>query len=73
MTWVGRDVKDAEGSEGRTSKAELQRQGITLPQWSRAYGFKVRAVRAVLYGDNKGLWGNAHKIAVALGLKAGSS
>ena len=50
-------------------RAELRAAGKTLPQWAEEHGFDVRNVRAVLYGHNKGHWGQAHKIAVALGLK----
>lgn len=51
-------------------KADLQAQGKSIPEWAEAHGFPVRAVRAVLYGHNKGYRGQAHKIAVDLGLKA---
>lgn len=36
----------------------------------RNTGFPVRSVRAVIYGHNKGLRGQSHRIAVALGMKA---
>ena len=47
----------------------LRRKGMTVPGWAKANGFKVRAVRAVLYGHNKGHYGTAHQIAVALWIK----
>lgn len=47
----------------------LRRQGLSVPKWSELNGFNVRAVRAVLYGQNKGNYGTSHKIAVALGMK----
>jgi gp16 family phage-associated protein len=50
-------------------KEEFRTKGMTLPQWSKQHGYPVRAVRGVLYGHNKGYFGQAHKIAVALGLK----
>lgn len=48
----------------------LLKQGKTLPEWARENGFPVRSVRAVVYGHNKGNFGQAHRIAVGLGLKA---
>lgn len=50
-------------------RAELVAKGKNIPQWARENGFPVRSVRAVLYGHNKGNFGKAHDIAVALGLK----
>lgn len=50
-------------------RAELRAKGMTVPQWASEQGYAVRAVRAVIYGHNKGNYGVAHKIAVALGLK----
>lgn len=41
-----------------------------MPQWAKENGFPVRAVRAVIYGHNKGNFGRAHRIAVALKIKA---
>lgn len=48
---------------------KLREEGKTIPQWAKEHGFPVRAVRAVVYGHNKGHYGQAHIIAVALGLK----
>lgn len=39
--------------------------------WAKRNGFKVSAVRNVIYGKSKGLWGVSHHIAVKLGLKEG--
>lgn len=51
----------------------LHAEGKTVSVWAKEHGFPVRAVRAVIYGQNKGSWGQAHQIAVALGLKGGRS
>ncbi|MFV0410925.1 MAG: DNA-binding protein [Paracoccus sp. (in: a-proteobacteria)] len=51
-------------------KSELIAQGKSVPDWAKEYGFPVRSVRAVIYGHNKGLRGQSHRIAVALGMKA---
>ena len=50
-------------------RSELVLQGKTVVQWAKEHGFPVRSVRAVLYGQNQGRYGQAHVIAVSLGLK----
>lgn len=47
----------------------LRAAGKSVPQWAKENGFSIRAVRAVIYGHNKGNYGTSHKIAVALGIK----
>lgn len=49
--------------------ARLWSEGKSIPQWAKENGFKLRNVEAVIYGHNKGHFGTAEKIAVALGLK----
>lgn len=51
-------------------RSELVAHGKTVPDWAKEHGFPVRSVRAVIYGHNKGLRGQSHQIAVALGMKA---
>ena len=53
----------------KQARERLRRDGLTVAAWSDAHGFPLHAVRAVLYGRNKGNYGQAHKIAVALGVK----
>jgi gp16 family phage-associated protein len=48
----------------------LRNEGKTVTAWAKENGYPVRSVRAVISGHNKGHFGQAHKIAVALGLKA---
>ncbi|HCZ01183.1 MAG TPA: hypothetical protein DHV56_14480 [Rhodobacter sp.] len=50
-------------------RSELKAKRITVPDWARTHNYPVRAVRAVLYGHNKGHFGQSHRIAVSLGLK----
>lgn len=50
-------------------KARFKAEGITIAQWARQHGFSVVMVYRVLDGKVKGAWGDAYKIAVALGLK----
>ncbi|PKP69067.1 MAG: DNA-binding protein [Alphaproteobacteria bacterium HGW-Alphaproteobacteria-4] len=52
-----------------TVQQEFIRQGKSVAQWARENNFPVGAVRAVIYGHNKGNYGQSHLIAVALGLK----
>ena len=51
-------------------KAEFAARGITLTQWSAEHGFDRRSVYAVLNGFSAATHGNAHRIAIALGMKA---
>lgn len=50
-------------------KAQFRAEGLTLAAWARAKGFNPRTVYRVLSGEIKGGYGEAHRIAVALGLK----
>lgn len=52
-------------------RAEFQRKGISISQWAAANGFAVNMVFEVLAGRKKGVRGQAHRIAVKLGLKEG--
>lgn len=56
--------------QATTAIAKLRQQGKSIPAWAKENGFPTRAVRAVLYGHNKGKWGQAHHIALKLGIKA---
>lgn len=53
------------------TRETLRRERLTVAAWANKHGFPLHAVRAVLYGRNKGNYGQAHRIAVALGLKDG--
>lgn len=50
-------------------KANLVKQGKTLTQWARENNINYRTAQAVLGGTNRGRHGEAHRAAVALGLK----
>ncbi|MCP5016074.1 MAG: DNA-binding protein [Ketobacter sp.] len=50
---------------------ELKSKGISISQWAAANGFSVNMVFEVLAGRKKGVRGQAHNIAVKLGLKEG--
>lgn len=52
-------------------RAEFKRTGVSIAQWSLANGFSTNMVFEVLAGRKKGIRGQAHKIAVKLGLKEG--
>lgn len=53
------------------ARAELQGKGISITQWAVANGFSPNMVFEVLGGRKKCVRGQAHEIAVKLGLKAG--
>lgn len=47
--------------------------GLSVTDWADMHGFRRESVYAVLSGRSKGRRGQAHKIAVALGLKGARS
>lgn len=51
-------------------KTDFKARGQTLSAWARANGYKPRNVWMLLNGIHKGAYGEAHEIAVKLGLKA---
>ena len=51
------------------AKARLRANGITIKAWADEHDFSLTSVRAVISGHNKGHYGKAHEIAVALGIK----
>lgn len=54
-------------------RADFFDRGESVAEWSRKHGFRANAVYQVLSGHNAASRGNAHRIAVALGLKGPSS
>lgn len=50
-------------------KEHFRKRGETLSGWAKDNGFKYNTVLAVLNGQQKGHRGEAHKVAVALGMK----
>ena len=50
---------------------EFDRKGVSIARWALNNGFNPNAVSDLLNGRKKGVRGEAHKIAVKLGLKAG--
>lgn len=51
------------------AKAKLRQQGLTAKKWAEDNGFEAHTVTAVLNNNNKGRYGQAHEVAVALGIK----
>lgn len=66
MPMSGSEIKS-----GAQVLEDLRSQGITVRQWSRDHGAPERTVYAVIRGDNKGRFGEAHRVAVLLGMKKG--
>ena len=52
-------------------RAEVQRKGVSISSWALANNFSTNLVFEVLSGRKKCLRGQAHNIAVKLGLKDG--
>lgn len=52
-----------------SAKQALYAEGKTLRQFAKEHGFKYRTVSEVVRGVNKGLYGEGHKVAVALRIK----
>lgn len=53
------------------AKAIFETSGWSVAEWARLQGFSTGLVYQVLEGRRKCLRGQSHRIAVALGLKAG--
>lgn len=53
------------------ARAELQAKGVSITKWAVANKFSPNLVFEVLGGRKKCIRGQAHEIAVKLGLKAG--
>ena len=52
-------------------RAEFKRKGVSISSWAIANGYSTNLVFEVIAGRKKCLRGQAHNIAVALGLKEG--
>jgi gp16 family phage-associated protein len=53
------------------AKAKVYEKGMTLKEFAQRHGLAYRTVSEVIRGVNKGLFGEGHKAAVALGMKRG--
>ncbi|MBD3816444.1 MAG: DNA-binding protein [Halothiobacillus sp.] len=54
------------------ARAALESKGVSIAKWATANGFSTGLVYEVLKGRKKCLRGQAHEIAVKLGIKAGA-
>ena len=52
-------------------REEFKRKGVSIASWATANNFNTNMVFEVLAGRKKGIRGQAHKIAIKLGLKDG--
>ena len=50
-------------------RSDFFARGLSIAAWSREHGFAPNAVYRVLSGQSLAMRGNAHRIAVALGVK----
>ena len=53
------------------ARARQEEKGVTIADFARQNGLRYHTVQTVLAGKKKGRYGEAHKAAVALGMKAG--
>lgn len=53
-------------------RRDFETRGMSVATWARRHGYSPFGVYDVLLGRTKGLRGESHNIAVALGIKAGS-
>lgn len=53
------------------ARQQFTRTGTSVAQWARRHGVNQSLTYQVLRGDKKGLRGEAHRIAVLLGIKDG--
>lgn len=58
-------------SQATQALNKLRDAGISIPEWARANGFSVATTKAVLFGHSQCKRGEAHRVAVALGIKSG--
>ncbi|WP_371321277.1 DNA-binding protein [Achromobacter seleniivolatilans] len=49
--------------------AWFRANGVTISSWCRQEGLSYHVVRELLYGRNKGIRGESHRAAIALGIK----
>lgn len=73
---AGKEASDTTKVNGRmggkspeAAKQDLYAKGMTLREFAQKKGFKYRTVSEVVRGVNKGLYGEGHRVAVALGIK----
>lgn len=52
-------------------RASFSEAGVSVSGWAKANGFARMTVMDVLHGRRAGHYGEAHRVAVALGLKKG--
>jgi gp16 family phage-associated protein len=52
-------------------REEFAEAGISLAEWARAHNVSYEVTKAVLSGRLKATRGEAHRIAIGLGLKVG--
>lgn len=53
------------------ARAKLDREGISIAEFSRRHGLNRNMVSDLLNGRKKGKYGEAHRAAVLLGIKDG--
>ena len=54
-------------------RSEFEANGLSVSGWAKKHGFSQALVYQILSGRRKPVRGESHRIAVALGLKKGST
>jgi gp16 family phage-associated protein len=65
------DAEKARRERWAQARAHLSYLGLTIDSWAKREGYAPKYVYKVLSGERKGLYGQAHDIAVKLGIKEG--
>lgn len=64
-----RTAVDRQAKTPEKAKQDLYAKGETLRSFATRHNFNYRTVSEVVRGVNKGLYGQGHRVAVALGIK----
>lgn len=68
-----RTIRNTKVVTREDARAQLIAQGLSVAQWAKHHGVAYEAARKVLAGHNAGNFGEAHKVAVLLKIKAGTA
>lgn len=70
---VQRTVRTTRPISLEKAREQLERKGLTIRDWAKAHNVPYHTAKKVLAGRNKGHYGEAHRVAVLLKIKAGTA
>ena len=70
MSGSGVSHSDAIGERALAVRERFVASGTSISGWARERGFSISLVQSVLSGKRRCRYGESHRIAVALGIKA---